>query len=200
MGTTAVDIEDIKWLREQTGAGIMEAKKALQDAGGDRDKARRLLEQRLGASAAKRADRESAQGLVEAYIHHGGQVGVLIELRSETDFVARTPEFKTLAKEVALQVAATNPRYLSVEDIPAAEVEELKEHFRQEAIKEGRPEKIVDNIAEGKFKKYASTIALMEQPYIRDGSKTIAQLVQDVRAKTRENVLIKRFARFQIGA
>jgi elongation factor Ts len=199
MGTTTTDIEDIKWLREETGAGIMEAKKALQDAGGDREKARKLLEQRLGAHMEKRADRESAQGVVEAYIHHGGQVGVLVELRSETDFVARTPEFKTLAKEVALQVAATNPRYVSLEEIPAAEVEELKGQFRQEALKEGRPERILDNIAEGKFKKYAAGIVLLEQPYIRDDSRTIGQLVQEVRAKTRENVQIKRFARFQIG-
>jgi elongation factor Ts len=200
MGSTTLDIEDIKWLREETGAGIMEAKRALQDAEGDRAKARKLLEQRLGASAAKRADRESAQGLVEAYIHHGGQVGVLVELRSETDFVARNPEFKTLAREIALQIAATNPRYVSLEDIPADEVEELKAQFRREALNEGKPEKIVDNIAEGKFKKYAAGIVLLEQPYIRDDSKTVGQLVRELGAKTRENVLIKRFARFQIGA
>jgi elongation factor Ts len=200
MGTTAMDIEDIKRLREETGAGIMEAKKALQDAGGDLDKARKLLEQRGAASAAKRADRQSAQGIVEAYIHHGGQVGVIVELDTETDFVARTPEFKALAREIAMQVAATNPRYVTTEEIPAGEVDELKEQFRQEAIKEGRPEKIVGNIAEGKFKKYAQGVVLLEQPYIRDDSRTIGQLVQELRTKTRENVVIRRFSRFQVGA
>jgi elongation factor Ts len=194
-----MDIEDIKWLREETGAGIMEAKKALQEAGGDRQKARKLLEQRLGQHMQKRADREAAQGIVEAYIHHGGQVGVLVELRSETDFVARTPEFKTLAREIALQIAATNPRYVSLEDFPAQEADDLKEQFRQEALREGRPENIVGKIAEGKFNKYAAGIVLLEQPYIRDDSRTVGQLVQEVRAKTRENVQVKRFARFQIG-
>jgi elongation factor Ts len=200
MGTTTMAIEDIKWLRDETGAGIMEAKKALQDAAGDRAKARKLLEQRLGDKAAKRSDRTSGQGVVEAYIHHGGNLGVMVEVDTETDFVARTHEFKTLAKEIAMQICATNPRYISLADVPASEVEELKEQFRQEAIKEGRPEKIVDKIAEGKFDKYAQGIVLLEQPYIRDDSKTIAQLVQDVRAKTGENVVVRRFCRFQVGA
>src|SRR5437588_7830312 len=141
MSTTAPGIEDIKWLREQTGAGIMEAKRAIQDAGGDREKARKLLEQSGAASLAKRAGRAAAQGIVEPYIHAGGQIGVLVELDSETDFVARTPEFRELAHEIALQIAASNPRYLKVEDIPEAEADEMKERFRQDAIKEGKPEK-----------------------------------------------------------
>lgn len=199
MGTTMTDIEDIKRLREETGAGIMEAKKALQDAGGDYAKAKQLLEMQSVQRSAKRSDRASAQGLVESYIHHGGQVGVLVELDTETDFVARTEEFKTLAREIAMQVAATNPRYISVDEIPANEVDELKEQFRREALKQGRPEKMIDNIAAGKFKKYAETIVLLEQPYIRDDSKTISQLVQEVRSKTRENVVVRRFSRFQVG-
>jgi elongation factor Ts len=195
-----MDINDIKRLREETGAGIMEAKRALQDAGGDIEKARKLLDQRGAQQHNKRAGREAAQGIVEPYVHLGGQIGVLVELNSETDYVARTDGFRELAHEIALQVAATNPRYLAVDDIPAGEVEELKEQFRQEAIKEGKPEKIAGTIAEGKFKKYAQQHVLLEQPYIRDDSKTIGQLVRELGVKTKENVLVRRFVRFQVGA
>jgi elongation factor Ts len=199
MGTTSIGTADIKALREETGAGIMEAKKALQDAGGDRAKAKILLEQRGAAGAAKRADREAVQGLVEPYIHAGGQLGVMVELGSETDFVARMPEFKELAHEIAMQIAATAPRYLSADEIPAAEVEEMKKVYLAEALKEGKPEKIAGNIAEGRFKKYAQQHVLLEQPYIRDDSKSIKQLVQDLATKTRENIVVKRFSRFQVG-
>lgn len=195
-----MDMSDIKWLRDETGAGIMEARKALQETNGDREKAKKLLEQRMGASAAKRASRATAQGVVESYIHGAGQIGVLVELDSETDFVSRMPEFKQLAHEIAMQVAATSPRYLSIDEIPAGEVQELKERFREEAVKEGKPERIVDNIAEGKFKKYAEQIVLLEQPYIRDDSKKVKQLVQDLASRTRENIVVKRFSRFQVGA
>ncbi|MGH2441631.1 MAG: translation elongation factor Ts [Chloroflexota bacterium] len=193
------DIENIKSLREETGAGIMDAKRALQDAGSDMTKARKLLEQRGVANAAKRAGRDSQQGIVEPYVHPGGQIGALVELDSETDFVARMPEFKQLAHEIAMQVAATNPRYLTIDDIPEAEAAEMKETFRQDAVKEGKPEKIAGNIAEGRFKKYAGQHVLLEQPYIREDSKTIKQLVQELATKTRENVVLKRFSRFQIG-
>lgn len=199
MGTTSTDLSDIKWLREETGAGIMEAKKALQDAGGDREKAKKLLEQRGKAGIAKRGDRAAGQGIVEPYIHAGGQIGVLVELDSETDFVARMPEFRELAHEIAMQIAATDPQYVSVDDIPASEVEERKQIFLQETLKEGKPERIAQNIVEGKFKKYAQGIVLLEQPYIRDESKTIQQLIHDLAAKTRENIILKRFVRFQIG-
>jgi elongation factor Ts len=199
MGTTTMEIEDIKWLREETGAGIMEAKRALQDADGDRDKAKKLLRQRAGAGMAKRAGRAAAQGIVEPYIHAGGQIGVLVEVDTETDFVARMPEFRELAHEIALQVAATNPQYLTIEDIPADDVQEMKARFRQEAIEEGKPEKIADNIAAGRFQKYAQGVALLEQPYVREESKTIGQLVQELAAKTRENIIVRRFCRFQVG-
>lgn len=200
MGTATMGtIEDIKWLREQTGAGVMEAKRALQDSGGSREKALTLLRQRLGANAQKRSDRAAGQGIVEPYVHLGGQIGVLVELDSETDFVARMPEFKELAHEIAMQVAANNPPYLSVDEIPAGEIEQMKERFRQEAIDEGKPEKIAGNIAEGKFKKYAQGVALLEQPYIRDDSKTISQLIHELAGKTRENIILKRFTRYQIG-
>lgn len=199
MGTTTTDINDIKWLRDETGAGIMEAKRALQDAAGDREKARKILRQSGAASVQKRAGRTAAEGIVEPYIHSNGQIGVLVELDSETDFVARMPEFRELAHEIAMQVAATSPQYLSVDDIPGAEVEELKARFHAEAIKEGKPEKIAGNIADGKFKKYTQGIVLLEQPYIRDDSKTIRQLVDELASKTRENIVVKRYTRFQVG-
>lgn len=199
MGTTAMALEDIKKLREQTGAGIMEAKRALQDADGNLEKARVLLEQRGALSAAKRAGREAAQGLVEPYIHAGGQIGVIVELNSETDFVARMPEFKELAHEIALHVAATNPRYLGIEEIPEGEAEQIKSTSLEQALKEGKPEKIAANIAEGRLKKYAQEHVLLEQAYVRDESKTIKQLIQDLAGKTRENIVIRRFSRFQVG-
>jgi elongation factor Ts len=195
----ASEIDDIKWLRENTGAGIMECKRALQDSGGDREKSVKLLEQRGQDSAAKRAGKATGAGLVEPYIHHGGQIGVLVEMDSETDFVARMPEFKELAREIAMQVAAHQPRYLSLDEVAEADATEMKERFRQEAIKEGKPEAIAGNIAEGRFKKYASEIVLLEQPYIRDGSKKIKDLVDELGARTKENVVVRRFTRYQVG-
>jgi elongation factor Ts len=200
MGATTTDINDIKRLREETGAGFMDCKRALEQASGDIAKAKKLLEQQGLASAAKRAGKAAREGIVEPYIHAGGKIGVIVELDSETDFVARMEQFKELAHEIAMQVAATDPRYLSAEDIPADEAAEMKERFAQEAIKEGKPEKIAGNIAEGRFKKYAQTVALLEQPYIRDDSKTVKQLVQELAASTKENIVVRRFCRFQVGA
>jgi elongation factor Ts len=197
--TATSGVEDIKRLREETGAGIMEAKKALQDANGNFDQAKKLLEQRGLASAAKRSGREAANGVVEAYIHAGGQIGVIVELDTETDFVARTPEFRELAHELAMQIAATAPKYLSLDEFPESEAQEMKEQFRQQAIKEGK-EAQADRIAEGRFKKAAQAVVLLEQPYIRDDSKTVQQLVNEVARTTKENVVVRRFARFQVGA
>ena len=199
VSTEKITTEMIKQLREDTGAGVMEAKKALQDANGDIAKAKKLLDQRGLASAAKRAGRATAQGIIEPYVHAGSQIGVLVELDSETDFVARMPEFKELAHEIALQVAATNPRYLSGEEIPTDDAEEMKSRFREEAIKDGKPEKIAGGIAEGRFKKYAEGVALLSMPYIRDDSKTIQQLIHDLSVKTRENIVLRRFVRYQVG-
>lgn len=196
----AVSTDAIKALREETGAGIMEAKRALQDADGDQLIAKKLLEQRGAAGVEKRSGRLAAQGIVEPYIHLGGQIGVLIELNSETDFVSRTDEFRELAHEIALQIAASDPRYLSLDEIPEAEVAELKQSYREEAEKLGKREDLLDRIADGKFKDHAKQHVLLEQPYIRDDSKTIKQLVQELSVKTRENIVVRRFARFQIGA
>ena len=200
MSTTTRDIEDIKWLRDETGAGVMDAKKALQEAAGDRAKAKKILEQKGVASAAKRADRTTSNGIVEAYIHSGGQIGALVELDSETDFVSRMPQFKELAHEIAMQVAATNPQFLSVDQIPAGEVQEMKTKLRAEAVAEGKPENVAEKIAEGRFDKYAKGIVLLEQPYIREESKTIKQLIQELSAQTKENIVLRRFQRFQVGA
>lgn len=196
----AVSTDAIKALREETGAGIMEAKRALQDADGNQLIAKKLLEQRGAAGVEKRSGRLAAQGIVEPYIHLGGQIGVLIELNSETDFVSRTDEFRELAHEIALQIAASDPRYLSLDEIPEAEVAELKQSYREEAEKLGKREDLLDRIADGKFKDHAKQHVLLEQPYIRDDSKTIKQLVQELSVKTRENIVVRRFARFQIGA
>lgn len=197
---TTSSMEDIKRLREETGAGIMDAKKALQESNGDFEKAKKWLEQKGMASAAKRAGRATVNGVVEPYIHAGGQIGVLLELDCETDFVARTPEFRELAHELAMQVAATDPRYVSMDEFPAAEADELKEQFRQEAIAAGKPENVAGTIAEGRFKKFAQPLVLLEQSYIRDDSKTVSQLVADVARRTGENVVVRRFSRFQVGA
>ncbi|MGH2447563.1 MAG: translation elongation factor Ts [Chloroflexota bacterium] len=199
MGTTSTELDDIKKLRDETGAGVMEAKRALQEAGGSYDKAKKHLETKGAAGAAKRSGRAAENGLIEAYIHAGGQIGSLVELNSETDFVSRMDEFKELAHEIALQIAATSPRYLTISDIPENEVNEMKEEFRKEAVAEGKPEQIAGRIADGKFKKYSAQVVLMDQPYVRDDSKTIGQLVQDLAAKTRENIVVRRFCRFQVG-
>jgi elongation factor Ts len=192
-------IDDIKRLREETGAGIMEAKRALNEASGDFGKAKKLLEQWGAASAAKRAGRAASQGVVEPYIHGGGQIGALVELDCETDFVARTDDFKGPAHEIAMHVAAMNPRYLSADDIPAEEANEVRQRLREDAIKNGKTPEIAERVAEGGFRKYLEQNALLEQPYVRDDSKKIKQLVQEVAAKTGENVVVKRFTRYQIG-
>ncbi len=193
-------IEDIKWLREKSGGGIMEAKKALADAGGDRDKALILIQQRGAAGTAKRSDRQAGEGIVEPYIHLGGQIGVLVELDCETDFVARMPQFRELAHEIAMQVAANNPRYTNLDEIPDEEVETWKATFREQQIGQGKNEDLATTIAEGQWKKQAQQQVLMEQPYIRDDSKTIRQLVQELAASTKENIVVRRVARFQVGS
>jgi elongation factor Ts len=199
MGTTAASIGDIKRLREETGAGIMEAKRALNEAGGDYNKAKKLLEQWGAASVAKRTSRSATEGVVEAYIHHGGKVGALVELDCETDFVARTDDFKNLAHEIAIQVAAMSPDYLSVDEIPTEKQDELRGMFKDEAIKQGKKPEIAERMVEGKFKAYAEDHVLLDMAYVKENSKTIRQLVHDVAAKTGENVMVKRFVRFQIG-
>ncbi len=192
--------ELIKELREKTGAGVMDCKKALQEAGGDIKKAEEILRKKGAAKAAKRAGRETAEGIVCSYIHAGGRIGVLVELNCETDFVARTDEFKTLCHEIAMQVAAMNPSYVAVEDIPQEVVEKERAELRQQALSEGKPEHIVEKIVDGRLKKFFAQECLLEQPWIKDDSKTIRDLVNEYIAKLGENIKVKRFCRFEVGA
>lgn len=189
----------VKELREKTGAGIMDCKKALTETGGNLDLAVDYLRKKGLAAAAKRADRIAADGAVGAYVHPGGKIGVLVELNCETDFVARTAEFQALLKDVAMQVAAANPRFVRREDVSAAEFEKEKAIYRQQALESGKPEKVVDKIVEGKMERFYSEVCLLEQPFIKDPDRKVADIVNDAGARLRENIQIRRFARYNLG-
>ena len=189
----------VKELRDKTGAGILDCKEALTTTEGDMEAAVAYLRKKGLADAKKRAGRLASEGLVGSYVHTNGKIGVLVEVNSETDFVARTDEFQDLVKNVAMQVAAANPRYLKAEDIPPEEVEKEREIFRAQARESGKPEKVIEKIAEGKFKKYLTEVCLLDQAYIREPEITIDQMVQSVIAKLGENIEIRRFVRFQLG-
>ncbi len=193
----AVDMESVKELRARTGAGMMDCKNALAECG-DVEKAVDHLREKGLAKAAKKADREAAQGLVFSYIHTNGKVGVLLELNCETDFVAKTDEFKTLGKELCMQVAAANPQYINIEDVPAADLEREREIYRKQALEEGKPENIVDKIADGKVNSFYIDNCLMEQNYIRDPKVKVKDLVIAEIAKMGENIIVRRMARFAI--
>ncbi|HHV56181.1 MAG TPA: translation elongation factor Ts [Firmicutes bacterium] len=189
----------VKALREKTGAGMMDCKRALQETGGDMDKATEYLREKGLAAAAKRAGRTAAEGLVEAYIHLGGKLGVLVEVNCETDFVARTPEFREFVRDIAMQVAAANPQYLAKEDVPAAVLDKEREILRVQALNEGKPEKVVDRIVEGRLEKFYSENCLLEQPFIKDPDKKVHELLTEKIARIGENIVIRRFVRFQLG-
>jgi len=195
----AVAPAQVKELRERTGAGMMNCKKALEDSGGDMDRAITILKEQGIALAGKRATREAGQGIVEAYIHAGGKVGVLVELDCETDFVAKTDEFKLLAREIGMQVAAMSPEYVSPDEVPTDRLEEEKRIFRQRALEEGKPEHAVDKIVDGRVEKFLSQICLLNQPYVRDDKRTVGDLVSEATAKLGERVVVRRFARYQVG-
>jgi elongation factor Ts len=189
----------VKELRERTGAGMMDCKKALSESGGDMDKAIDYLRTKGIAKAAKKADRDTHQGLVEAYIHPGGGVGVLIEVQCETDFVARTPDFKTFVRDIAMHIAAASPLALSADDLDMATLEKEREIYIQQAIEEGKPEEIAKKMVEGRIKKFQKENALLEQPFVKDPDMTIDELVKSKVASLGENIKIARFARYQIG-
>ncbi len=189
----------VKELREKTGAGIMDCKKALAETGGDLGKAVVYLRQKGLAAAAKKADRVAADGAVGAYVHPGGKIGVLVEINCETDFVARTNEFQTLLKDIAMQVAAANPRFVRREEVPAEEFDKEKSIYRQQALGSGKPEKIVDQIVAGKMERFCSEVCLLEQAFIRDQDKKVLDIVNDAIARLGENIQIKRFARYHLG-
>jgi len=189
----------VKELREATGAGVLDCKKALETSGGDIEKAKAYLREKGLAAAAKKADREVKEGLIEAYVHTGGRVGALIELGCETDFVARTEDFKQLAHDLAMQVVASKPLYLTPDDIPPKVLEEEKNVYRTQARELGKPEHVVERIVEGKLQKYFENVCLMRQPFIRDDELTVQDVITQMIAKVGENIVVRRFARFELG-
>ncbi|HEY6736686.1 MAG TPA: translation elongation factor Ts [Candidatus Saccharimonadia bacterium] len=193
----AIGIEDIKHLREQTGAGMMKAKEALEATNGDFEKAVVYLREKGEATAAKKADREARAGLIEAYVH-GGRIGVIVEINCETDFVARTPEFKEFARDVAMHIAAVNPQYLNPEAVPADVVEQEKAIYRKEV--EGKPAEIIEKIVDGKLAKFYEGVTLTQQPFIKDPDKSVGKLTTELIAKLGENIVIRRYERLELGA
>ena len=197
MATIPADV--VKRLRDSTGAGMMDCKKALEETGGDMDKAVEYLRKKGAATAAKRADRETNQGVVEAYIHAGGRIGSMVELNCETDFVAKTPEFKALAHDLAMQIAAMNPRYVTKEQVEKDVLDKELEIYTTQAQNEGKPANIAQKIAQGRLEKFYQEVCLLEQSFIKDSGKTIRDLIDEATAKVGEKVSIRRFIRYHLG-
>ncbi|HEX9891113.1 MAG TPA: translation elongation factor Ts [Actinomycetota bacterium] len=189
----------VKQLREMTGAGMMDCKRALQETGGDMDEAVDLLRTQGLADAQKRAGRAANEGVVESYIHMNRRVGTLVEVNCETDFVANTEEFRKLARDLAMQVAAASPQWISPDDVPAEEVERERKIAEEQAREQGKPDTVVPKIVEGKIKAFYKQVCLLEQPFIKDDSVTVGDLVKQAAAKVGENVTVRRFSRFQLG-
>jgi elongation factor Ts len=197
--TMQITAQMVKELRDMTGAGMMDCKKALQASEGDMEKAVKWLRENDLAAADKKAGRIAAEGIVDSYIHEGGRIGVLIEVNIETDFAAKNDEFKALVRDMAMQVAAMNPLYVKREDIPEDVIEHEREIARVQAIKSGKPEKIVEKIVDGRIEKYYQEVCLLEQAYIRDDSKTCEQLIKEMIGKIGENIQVRRFVRYEMG-
>ncbi|MCU0557066.1 MAG: translation elongation factor Ts [Desulfobacterales bacterium] len=195
----AITAQLVKELREKTGVGMMDCKKALAESGGDMEKAVEFLRKKGLATAQKRAGRATSEGIVQSYIHMGGKIGVLVEVNCESDFVAKNEDFQGFAKNIAMHIAATNPVGIAPEDVPADVVAKEMEIYRGQAQEMGKPEKMLDKIAEGKMAKFFKDNCLLNQPYVRDPNLTIADLLNETIAKIGENISIRRFARFQIG-
>ena len=203
-GSGVLDVAEIsaalvKQLRDKTGAGMMECKKALTEANGNMEEAITILRKAGLAQAAKRAGRTTAQGLIGSYIHMGGKIGVLVEVNCESDFVARTDDFNNLVKELAMHVAAADPKWVRREDVPADAIEKEKSIYRAQMANSGKPENVLEKIIEGKLGSFYSQFVLLDQPSVRDGAVTISQLVAQASAKTGENIQINRFIRFRVG-
>jgi len=199
MATTTITADQVKQLRDKTGAGMMECKAALSDANGNMEEAITLLRKRGLAQAAKRAGRATAQGMIGSYIHMGGKIGVLVEVNCESDFVARTDDFQNLVKEVAMHIAAADPRWVRREDVPAEAIEKEKSIYRAQMENTGKPANVLDKIIEGKLGSFYSQFVLLEQPSIRDNNVSISQLIALASAKTGENIQVNRFVRFRVG-
>jgi len=189
----------VKDLRERTGAGMMDCKKALQESGGDMDKAVEVLRKRGLAAAAKKAGRVAAEGAVGSYIHAGGKIGVLVEVNCETDFVARTDDFQDLVRDIAMHIAAAEPRFVTRDEVTDEVMETERRIAREQALEQGKPENVVDRIVEGKLSKFYSEAVLLEQPFVKDPDKTIQELLVEKVAKIGENIQVRRFARFKLG-
>ena len=194
-----ITAEMVKVLRERTGAGMMDCKKALTETNGDTEKAIEFLREKGLSAAAKKAGRIATEGVIETYIHGGGRIGVMLELNCETDFVAKTDDFKELAKDIAMHIAAARPEFLKSEEVPTEELEKEKSILRAQALNEGKPEKIVDKMVEGRIAKYFKDVCLLEQPFVKDPDKTISQLITEKIAKIGENISIRRFVRYELG-
>jgi elongation factor Ts len=189
----------VKELREKTGAGFMDCKKALDETGGNLEKAVDYLRQKGLAAAAKKADRVAADGAVGAYVHPGGKIGVLVEINCETDFVARTTEFQTLLKDMAMQIAAASPRYVKREDVSVDEIEKEREIYRRQALESGKAEKFVAKIVEGKMERFYSEVCLMEQPFIKDPEMKVSDVLTEAITRLREKIEVRRFVRYYLG-
>ena len=197
-----ISAEMVRKLREETGAGMMECKSALVEAAGDGEKAREILRKKGLASAAKKAGRTANEGMIGTYIHPGNRVGVLVEVNCETDFVAKTPDFQGLVKDIAMHIAAASPAaalYVAKEEVPADVLAKEKEIYKAQAAAQGKPANVQDKIAEGKLKEYYATFCLLEQPFVKEPKLSIGQLIQEKIAVIKENIVIRRFARFKLG-
>ena len=195
----AITAAQVKELREATGVGMMECKKALTETNGDLEKAMEWLRKKGIASAEKKAGRVAAEGVVESYIHMGGKIGVMIEVNCETDFVAKTPEFKAFVRDIAMHIAAANPKYLNREEVPAEILDKEREILRAQALNEGKPEKIVDRMVEGRVEKYYKENCLVDQQFLKTPDLTITQYVNERIQTTGENIKIRRFVRYEMG-
>lgn len=195
----AVSASTVKELREKTGAGMLDCKEALESSGGDFEKAIEFLRKKGLASAQKRSARATSNGLVGSYIHAGGKIGVLMEVNCETDFVARTEAFQELVKDLAMQVAAATPKYVKRDEVPAEELAKEKRIYIEQAKESGKPEKILEKIADGKLEKYYESVCLIDQIFIKDSEKSVKDIIDGIIAKTGENISVKRFVRFQLG-
>jgi elongation factor Ts len=195
----AVTAAQVKELREKTGAGMLDCKKALETADGDLTKATEILREKGLAAAANKAGRVATEGVVESYIHAGGRVGVLVEVNCETDFVAKTEQFRTFVRDIAMQIAATNPKFVRREEVSQEELDKEREILRNQALNEGKPEKIVDKMVEGRLGKYYEEFCLMEQPFIKDPDKTVSVLLNEKVSAIGELITIRRFVRFELG-
>jgi elongation factor Ts len=194
-----ISAQQVKELREKTGAGMMDCKKALVEAKGDSEAATVILRKKGLASAQKKSSRIASEGMIGHYIHAGGKIGVIVEVNSETDFAARSAEFQSIVKDIAMHIAAQNPLYVRREDVPAAELDKEKEIYREQARASGKPEQIVEKIADGKLQSYYQIVCLYDQAFVKDPAKTVEQLINELVGKIGENIRVRRFVRFQTG-